>query len=273
MGILPVIDVQKSARQSPLSIQAGVIPLYLACGAIILRSLTYSYSNFRDIFPLYTGLILLFSVLFIWVSLRPAQPEGRLHLIYIIQSIIIFCMISLQPHLDYITAFYTLLCYQMALVIHGKSRWVWCGIFCFLILVSLIIWKGWILGLALALIPIVGSITILSYVIVSRELVQAEKQSELFLKELQEKNAQLKIYHSQAEKIAVIEERNRLARELHDSVSQTMFSIVLNTRATQILLDRQPDRVRAQLEKLQKLTQEALSEMRTLIAQLRPEKE
>ncbi len=74
------------------------------------------------------------------------------------------------------------------------------------------------------------------------------------------------------EQIAAIEERNRLARELHDSVSQTMFSIILNTRATQILVDREPNRVRPQLEKLQILTQDALTEMRGLIAQLRPQK-
>jgi two-component system NarL family sensor kinase len=76
------------------------------------------------------------------------------------------------------------------------------------------------------------------------------------------------------------EERNRLARELHDSVSQTMFSIILNIRSTQILLERDPAQVRAQqvraqqvrtqLEQLQKLTQSALAQMRSLIAQLRP---
>jgi len=93
------------------------------------------------------------------------------------------------------------------------------------------------------------------------------------LRELQDKNIQLQAYTSQAEQIAAIEERNRLARELHDSVSQTIFSIVLNTRSTQIFLERQPERVRSQLEKLQELAQEALSEMRSLIAQLRPQKE
>ena len=72
------------------------------------------------------------------------------------------------------------------------------------------------------------------------------------------------------EELAAIEERNRLARELHDSVSQTMFSIILNVRSTQVLLQRDPTRLRPQLETLQKLAQSALVEMRSLIAQLRP---
>jgi signal transduction histidine kinase len=65
-------------------------------------------------------------------------------------------------------------------------------------------------------------------------------------------------------------ERNRLARELHDSVSQTMFSITLNVRSTQILLEREPSRVRPQLEQLQELSSRALSQMRALISQWRP---
>jgi signal transduction histidine kinase len=72
------------------------------------------------------------------------------------------------------------------------------------------------------------------------------------------------------EELAAMEERNRLARELHDSVSQTMFSLLLATRSAQILLERDPVRVRPQLEQLQELTQSALAQMRSLIAELRP---
>ena len=55
-----------------------------------------------------------------------------------------------------------------------------------------------------------------------------------------------------------------------NSVSQTMFSISLQCPATHILLEREPDRLRPQLEQLQALTQNALVEMRSLIAHLRP---
>jgi signal transduction histidine kinase len=90
------------------------------------------------------------------------------------------------------------------------------------------------------------------------------------LNELQETHRQLEAQAGQVEELAAMQERNRLARELHDSVSQTMFSIVLNIRSTQILLEREPDRVRPQLEQLQELTSRALSQMRTLISQWRP---
>ncbi len=256
-------------KRPAFSILVGVIPLYMACGAVILRVLTYTYAKYSDLFPWYLGLIIGFSALFLWITFRPSQPIWLLHGIFLIQSIIILILVSLQPHLDIITALFTILCYQMAFVIPGRTRWVWCGIFCTLILVSMLIWKGWVFGLALAFIPIAGSIVVLSYVIANQEVEGARKQSTAFLQELKDKNNQLQSYNTQAQQIAAIEERNRLARELHDSVSQTIFSIVLNTRATQILMTKQPEKVRAQLEQLHRLTQEALAEMRSLITELR----
>jgi signal transduction histidine kinase len=244
----------------------------MACCALLLRVVTYSYSKYPSLFPWYAGLIIAFLILFLLVSFRPVQPTNLLYVIYLLQSVIIICMISLPPHLDIVMSLFTLLCYQMALVIQAKARWTWCAVFCALILVGLIIWKGWILGLALALIPIAGSITVLAYVMAYQEIEQAKQHSGIILRELQAKNTQLREYASQVEEIAAIEERNRLARELHDSVSQTMFSIILNTRSAQILLERDPQRIRPQLEQLQQLTQAALAEMRSLISELRTNK-
>jgi len=71
------------------------------------------------------------------------------------------------------------------------------------------------------------------------------------------------------EQLSTLQERSRLARELHDSVSQTLFSITLHTRAAQILLEHEPQNLRPQLERLQALTRSALEELRGLIANLR----
>jgi signal transduction histidine kinase len=266
-------ELSKPASRSLGGVQVGVIALYVFCSAIVIRTLTFIYLEFPSMFRWYAGLELVFLLLFVLVILRPSLPFWLLQVIFLVQSVIILGLLALPPHLDFLTAQYVLLCYQMALVLPGKSRWVWCAIFCVFILISLIYWLGWILGLARSLTPIAGNIIFLTYVIANREEERAKLESERILGELQLKNSQLQVYDAQVEQIAAIEERNRLARELHDSVSQTIFSIVLNTRSTQILMERQPDRVRPQLEQLQALTQEALAEMRTLIAQLRSEKE
>ena len=67
-----------------------------------------------------------------------------------------------------------------------------------------------------------------------------------------------------------MQERNRLARELHDTVSQLIFSINLTTRSAQLLLKKEPARVADQLNRLQEMTADALAQLRSLISQLRP---
>mgnify|MGYP005836641035 CR=1 FL=1 len=76
--------------------------------------------------------------------------------------------------------------------------------------------------------------------------------------------------YEQSRDLAIVEERNRLARELHDSVTQSLFSIVLNAEAANALLARDVDRARQTIERLQEVAQDALAEMRSLIYELRP---
>ena len=68
----------------------------------------------------------------------------------------------------------------------------------------------------------------------------------------------------------IVEERNRLARELHDSVSQKLFGIVLTAEAASTLLDRDPGAAAVEVARIGELAQEALGELRELIFELRP---
>jgi PAS domain S-box-containing protein len=78
---------------------------------------------------------------------------------------------------------------------------------------------------------------------------------------------------SQAHEKATLEERQRLARELHDSVTQALFSINLIARSVEVMLQREGTHAPDTMEKmadLRQLTQGALAEMRALIFELRP---
>ncbi len=70
--------------------------------------------------------------------------------------------------------------------------------------------------------------------------------------------------------LSVVSERNRLALELHDVVSQKLFSLVLTAEAAGTLLDRDAAATRELLARLQALAREALAELRSLILELRP---
>lgn len=70
--------------------------------------------------------------------------------------------------------------------------------------------------------------------------------------------------------LTILSERNRLAIELHDAVSQKLFGVVLTAEAASTLLDRDADAARVQVERVQVLAREAQDELRALMLELRP---
>lgn len=77
--------------------------------------------------------------------------------------------------------------------------------------------------------------------------------------------------YRQAQELAALEERTRLARELHDSVSQALYGIALGAQTARAMLDKDPKLVRQPLDYVLSLAQAGLTEMRALIFELRPE--
>ncbi|MGD9932114.1 MAG: GAF domain-containing sensor histidine kinase [Dehalococcoidia bacterium] len=75
----------------------------------------------------------------------------------------------------------------------------------------------------------------------------------------------------EAQKAASLEERQKLARELHDSVSQALYGIALGARTARMWLDRDAARAREPLDYSLGLAEVGLAEMRALIFELRPE--
>ena len=76
--------------------------------------------------------------------------------------------------------------------------------------------------------------------------------------------------YEQSRELSILSERNRLALELHDVVSQKLFSLMLTAEAAATQMDRDLVAARAQIERLRELAREALDELRSLILGLRP---
>jgi signal transduction histidine kinase len=80
-------------------------------------------------------------------------------------------------------------------------------------------------------------------------------------------NAEL---YKDAQTLAVMEERQNLARNLHDAINQSLFSAGLIAEVLPRLWEREPEEARRSLEDLRRLTRGALAEMRSLLVELRP---
>jgi signal transduction histidine kinase len=98
----------------------------------------------------------------------------------------------------------------------------------------------------------------------------ARDQTVQMLSELQVAHRQLQRYADQKANLAIEQERNRLARELHDSVTQTVFSMNLAAQSAQLMLDKDSPRAAGQLLHIEELAASALGEIQTLVSQMRP---
>jgi signal transduction histidine kinase len=76
--------------------------------------------------------------------------------------------------------------------------------------------------------------------------------------------------YEQTRELSIVAERNRLALDLHDAVSQKLFGLVLEAEAAATVLERDPAAAGDRVAKLQVLAREALEELRSLVFELRP---
>src|SRR4051794_11663997 len=76
--------------------------------------------------------------------------------------------------------------------------------------------------------------------------------------------------HERSRELSIIEERNRLARELHDSVTQRLFGVALAAESAQTLLERDRGKAAEELQRVSELARGAMEELRAVVFELRP---
>ena len=96
------------------------------------------------------------------------------------------------------------------------------------------------------------------------------RQTEIARDQNQQLLEELRAAQRQVQDLAVAEERNRLARELHDSVKQQVFATIMQLGAARVLLERDPDAARVHLLEAEQLAQQSGAELSLLIHELRP---
>lgn len=90
-------------------------------------------------------------------------------------------------------------------------------------------------------------------------------------KELQSANEQLQEYANMSEKMAQTKERNRLAREIHDTLGHTLTGIVAGLDACMTIIDISPEQTKKQLEILSKVSRDGIKDIRRSVSELKPD--
>jgi len=98
---------------------------------------------------------------------------------------------------------------------------------------------------------------------------QARENAERLMAELEEANVQLAAYATQAEELAITQERNRLAREIHDNLGHYLTTVNVQIEAAKVVMDSDAERALDAMNKAQELTQKGLARVRESVAALR----
>lgn len=98
---------------------------------------------------------------------------------------------------------------------------------------------------------------------------QDRQKAESLTRELEEANRKLGEYAIQAEELATTQERNRIAREIHDNLGHYLTVINVQLEAAKVTFDLKPEKARDAIDKAQILTKEGLGAIRNSIAALR----
>lgn len=246
--------------------------VYLLMAAAVLLRMTPHYRGTESqtlVFILIGGYVFLL-VSERWI-LRFFKPYFFIYAL--LQLGIILALITIPNYSaprDYYANLVLPLCGQAIWDQQSRRGYWFVGSFSIFCVVVLILVYGPLDGLGFAVSYIAGCIIVAVLSSATLRSIRAREESQRLLIELREANQKLVEYSQKVERLTASEERNRLARELHDSVSQTIFSMTLTAQAAKMLLETDRPRTAGLLDHLQSLSQNALQEMRTLIQELRP---
>lgn len=236
-------------------------------GAVFLRSiLVYRGSPVLGLALGWLMIVLVLAAVEPGLSLR---WPGVFPVYLLLQTGLVVRLLALPGYPDFFASLFAILCIQAMIRLNPKIVGFWIAL-CSLAMAMIFTRAYQTQSIALTLIYTAQNVFFGSYALATQKAQAARFNNQKLVKENQEANQQLEALSAQLEQFAAVRERSRLARDLHDSVTQTVFSMTLTTQSALLLLDRNPSLVIGQLERLSHLASSALDEMHRLISELGP---
>jgi signal transduction histidine kinase len=248
--------------------QGGYLIGFIIIAAVALRTAIFYQGQVSLVWVI--SLLAVYGLLYVlepWLSLRFRWYR---FLYFPLQTCTVIALTNLRPFTDVSSLLYVPLCIQVMRAFSRRVAMVWLIFYVALLTLNLMLGLGWLEGLALVLLFLAVCAFLVSFDLLYLRTQADQAESQNFLADLQSAHQKLQDYAVQVKELSATRERNRLARELHDSVSQVIFGITLTSQSARLLLEHDPARVPEQIDRLQEMTSSALSQLRSLISELRP---
>jgi signal transduction histidine kinase len=252
------------------------IGVYLIFAAVAVRSAVVVWD--RPEFPVLLALLAAYGFLLFgetWTRrgshLRLPHPIAVQIAYLFLQSSLVIRALVLSSYEDFLAMLFVPLSLQAVSFFGRRAGYMSIAAFSLAMTATLLFSKvGPLFGLVMGILYSGVCFLFGGYAYQVQKAEAAHDRNERMLRELQTAHRQLQIHASDAVTLAIEHERNRLARELHDSVTQTVFSMNLSVQSVQLLLNKEPSRVAGQLVRLEQLAAGALGEIQALISHLKP---
>jgi len=216
-------------------------------------------------------ILIAYAVLMIFNEAIVRDNEVRAHIYLAIQTALIIWGMLLYYELDFFAILFMPIGGQAVFILPRRKALTWIAIFSVAIVIGQLTQFEFPNGLPFTFLYLAGLFFVASFSTTMLRVNKERIQSDQLLDELQQAHRQLQEYAGQAEELATAKERNRLARELHDSVAQTLYGLTLQSEAAaRELKNGQTDRAAEQLREIRDSSQQSLQETRLLIFELRP---
>ena len=244
---------------------------YALWASVSLRWITEFNQNDHPWTPLIIFILVLFGLS---MGIEPLFTRNSLirgHLYIVFQLCLTIGAMLFFYELDFFAILLLPLTGQAMYMFSRRTAGAWIALFMVANLLGQIHQFGWPDGLSFIFLYAAAILFVAAFSLITIRSQDSQRQSEALLAELQEAHKKLKTYAGQAEALAIAEERNRLARELHDSVAQTLYGLTLQSEATnRRLVEGKFNKVGDDLKFFQSSAQQTLQEIRLLIFELRP---
>lgn len=245
------------------------ISAYLIIPAVGLPML---WSMFRDNEPtrwIASAMLAGFALLFFLHEKIPGWlPVWGGHLYVTVQTLLITGLVVLPPGQLIAVVLFFILSADVTMLFPQRTAALWIAVFSIITLVTYFAIGG---AEALAIVPVyvAGYVFFSTFAQQTARAEQARAESERLLGELQEAHRQLQDYAIQTEELAVQQERNRLAREMHDTLGHRLTVSSVQLQAAERLIAPDPDRAREIVATVRGQISEGLAELRRTVATLR----
>jgi signal transduction histidine kinase len=178
------------------------------------------------------------------------------------QTLLAVGLMAQQPNTFVAPILFFILSAQVTVDLPLRPAMLWLGVFILITAVFTLYAFGWPGGL-FSLLPYIGGYSFFAaFGKATRDADEARKESQRLLEELRAAQDQLR-------QLAMAEERNRLARELHDSLGHRLTVAVVQLEGAQRLIPTDPDRAARMIEAMREQMKQALSDLRRTVATLR----